>query len=149
MTLSSSRTSARARPPGARGVTEQPPTAGGVPRFATRDITGPVAEDLRRLLPQPPRPLQRREEPRLRGKKARERYRKWSCAHTSGHEFVAGTDDDEDDRERRRRKRPRYRDGENEEDVHMMDDLSSEKALQCRVTLAEINRKLSMVISQP
>lgn len=59
----------------------------------------------------------------------------------------AGHDDDDDERDRRRRKRPRNR--EDDESVHMMDDLSSEKGLQCRVTLAEINRKLGVVMVQP
>lgn len=31
----------------------------------------------------------------------------------------------------------------------MMEDLSAEKILQCRVGLAEINRKLGMVMVQP
>ena len=58
---------------------------------------------------------------------------------------VSGQDDDEDDREKRRRKRPRHRDNED----GMMDDLTSEKILQCRVGLAEINRKLGVVMNQP
>ena len=38
----------------------------------------------------------------------------------------------------------------NEEDLHMMDELSStEKVIQCKVSLMEINRKLSIVMRQP
>ncbi len=66
-----------------------------------------------------------------------------------------GADDDDDDREGRGRgrhrhhhKRPRQGGG-GEESLHMMDELTSEKGLQCRVTLAEINRKLGVVMFQP
>ena len=58
-----------------------------------------------------------------------------------------GQDDDEDERDRRRRKRPRN--NEHDEDVHMMDDLSPEKSIQCRVSLSEINRKMGFVMMQP
>ncbi len=63
-------------------------------------------------------------------------------------------DDDDDDRDRRRRKRPRHHQhggggGGDDISLHMMDELSSEKGLQCRVTLAEINRKLGVVMCQP
>ena len=38
----------------------------------------------------------------------------------------------------------------NEEELHMMDELSStEKVIQCKVSLMEINRKLSIVMRQP
>lgn len=57
----------------------------------------------------------------------------------------SGQEEDEDDRERRRRKRPRHREHEDA----MMEDLTSEKILQCRVGLAEINRKLGVVMTQP
>ena len=43
-------------------------------------------------------------------------------------------------------------DGDNtmEEEIHMMDELSSpEKVIHCQVSLMEINRKLSVVIRQP
>ena len=33
--------------------------------------------------------------------------------------------------------------------AHMMDDLSSDRAFMCRVSLGEINRKLGVVMTQP
>ena len=63
--------------------------------------------------------------------------------------IVSGQDDDDDERDKRRRKRKSHRDGDNDDDVHMMDELSSEKTLQCRVSLGEINRKLGVVMRQP
>jgi len=58
---------------------------------------------------------------------------------------LSGGDDEDDERDRRRRKRPRRDD----ESQHMMDELSSEKNLQCKISLAEINRKLGVVSTMP
>lgn len=59
-----------------------------------------------------------------------------------------GQDDDDDEKEKRKRKRKRDRDSEDDL-LHIMDELPTEKTLQCQVSLAEINRKLSAVMYQP
>lgn len=57
---------------------------------------------------------------------------------------------DEDDEVKEKRKRKRKRDRDSEDDLlHVMDDLPTEKTLQCQVSLAELNRKLSAVMYQP
>lgn len=59
-----------------------------------------------------------------------------------------GQDEDEDEKEKRKRKRKR--DGDSEDDLlHILDELPTEKSLQCQVSLAEINRKLGAVMNQP
>ncbi len=56
---------------------------------------------------------------------------------------------DEEDTDKERKKRKRKRDDPEDEMVHMMDEVASEKTLQCQVSLAEINRKLNGVMYQP
>ena len=48
---------------------------------------------------------------------------------------LEGEDDDVDDREKRKRKRKRERDGEDDL-LHVLDELPSEKTLQCQVKLS-------------
>ena len=84
------------------------------------------------------------------GKPARGRPPKASSSSTGRATLTwkKGADDEEDERDRRRRKRPRPGDPDADE-CHMMEEVTTEKSLQCRVSLAEINRKLGVVMVQP
>jgi len=50
---------------------------------------------------------------------------------------------------KKKRKRPREREIDPEEGSNYMEEISSEKVLQCAVNLAEINRRLGIVMRQP
>ena len=62
-----------------------------------------------------------------------------------------GGEDEEEEtgKGKKNRKRPREREIDPEEGSNYMEEISSEKVLQCAVHLAEINRRLGIVMHQP